>query len=57
MLMMVEMMSVTRARKDCMSMVGMGDGSARTMVSGKIVESTSGTVAATAVTVTTPAQK
>ena len=42
---------------DCWSRNGIGDGSARTICSGKIVDRTSGTVAATAVTVMTPAQK
>ena len=42
---------------DCMSRPPIGDGSASLIWSGQIVDMTSGTVAATAVTVMTPAQK
>ena len=42
---------------DCMSSAPIGDGSPSLIWSGQIVDITRGTVAATAVTVITPAQK
>ena len=57
MLITVVVTSATRPMNDCMSRPGTGEGSLNTNAVCGIVDSTSGTVTATAVTVMTPAQK